>query len=175
MTNPRRAGARAMRGFTLVEISATLAVAATLATVALPSFGPMVERRQVEGATSQLVADLHFLRMQAVTRNRPLRISFGHHADGSSCYVLHADAPAQQDCTTEAEPIKTVRLAATSRLRLEANVASIVYDPGYGTSTPAGTLKMSAAGGTALHGVVNMMGRVRVCAPGGGFAGYRAC
>lgn len=171
------------RGFTLIETSAALAIAATLAAVALPGFGPMVERRKVEGTAAQLASDLQFLRSEAVARNRPLRIRFEPQADGGSCYMLQvertsecscADA-AQGRCEAEATPIKAVLLPASGRLRIEANVQSIVYDPAYGTSTPAATLRVQGPGGTTLHQVVNMMGRVRTCAPNGDFAGYRAC
>jgi type IV fimbrial biogenesis protein FimT len=171
------------RGFTLIESSAALAIAATLATVALPSFGPMVARRKVEGTTAQLASDLQFLRSEAVARNRPLRIRFEPQPDGGSCYALQversndcgcADA-ARGLCATAAAPIKAVLLPASGRLRVEANVQAIVYDPAYGTSTPAATLRIEGDGGTALHHVVNMMGRVRTCSPNGDFAGYRAC
>jgi type IV fimbrial biogenesis protein FimT len=172
-----------VRGFTLIETSAALAVAATLATIALPSFGPMVERRKVESAAAQLAGDLQFLRSEAVARNRPLRIRFEPQPDGGSCYALQverradcacADA-ARGRCEGEAATIKAVLLPTSGRVRIEANVQAIVYDPAYGTSTPAATLRVHGSGGTTLHQVVNMMGRVRTCAPNGDFAGYRAC
>lgn len=171
------------RGFSLIESTAALAVAATLATAALPSFGPMVERRKVEGIAAQLAGDLQFLRSEAVARNRPLRIRFEPQADGGSCYALQVDRgdgcrcvdAAQGRCAPELAPIKAVLLPLSGHVRIDANVAAIVYDPAYGTSTPAATLRVHGAGGAALHQVVNMMGRVRTCAPNGDFAGFRGC
>lgn len=182
MPIPARPASRP-RGFSLIETSAALAVAATLAALALPSFGPMVERRKVEGIAAQLAGDLQFLRSEAVARNRPLRIRFEPQPDGGSCYALQVDRAdacrcadaALGRCEPSAAPIKAVLLPASGRVRIEANVAAIVYDPTYGTSTPAATLRVQGDGGTALHQVVNMMGRVRTCAPNGDFAGFRTC
>jgi type IV fimbrial biogenesis protein FimT len=61
---------------------------------------------------------------------------------------------------------------------VQANVASILFDPLHGTSTPTGTLRVVADSGRAVHHVVNIMGRVRTCSPAGAapvVAGYRVC
>jgi len=171
------------RGFTLIESCAALAIAAVLATAAVPNFGPMIERRKVEGVAAQLAGDLQFLRSEAVARNRPLRVRFERQADGGSCYALQVDRSSECSCVdaalgrcaADAAPIKAVLLPAAGAVQIAANVAAIVYDPAYGTSTPAATLNVLGRGGTALNQVVNMMGRVRTCAPNGDFAGYRAC
>ena len=54
----------------------------------------------------------------------------------------------------------------------------MLFDPLHGTSTPAGTLKITGASGRAVQHVVNVMGRVRTCSPQGAapaLAGYRVC
>ena len=58
---------------------------------------------------------------------------------------------------------------------VQANVASILFDPVHGTSTPAGTVRVIGSTGRELRHVVNVMGRVRTCSPQGGVSGYRAC
>ena len=66
-------------------------------------------------------------------------------------------------------------LPAGERVRVTANVGSIAFDPLHGTSTPTGTLRLVDARGRAVHHIVNVMGRVRSCTPGGAVNGYRPC
>ena len=168
-------------GFTLIETSATVSILATLAALAMPGFEQLLQRRHVEGTAAELAADLQFLRSEAVARNRPLRASFMALAGGASCYVLHSGRSADCSCTAsgacsnDAEVIKTVVLPAQGRAQVQSNVSTIVYDPAYGTSTPAATLRVIGRDGHAIHHVVNIMGRVRSCSPDGAYAGLRRC
>jgi len=170
------------RGITLIEACVTLAVATIVATGAAPSMQQLLEARRFDGTASQLASDLQFTRISAVARNQRVRFSLQTDATGS-CYVIHtgsADAcrcgesgPAV--CTSGASEIKTIRLPAADRVLVQANVASILFDPVHGTSTPAGTLRVIGNNGRELRHVVNVMGRVRTCSPQGNVAGYRAC
>jgi type IV fimbrial biogenesis protein FimT len=90
-----------------------------------------------------------------------------------TCWVVHTGAAAQcrcddappAVCTGGAREIKTVILGAVDRVSVQANVASIAFDPMHGTSTPTGTLRLIDRRGRAVHHVVNVMGRVRSCTP----------
>ncbi len=176
---------RRSRGFTLIEAGVALAVAAIALSTAAPGFQGFIEKQRLDGVAAQLATDIQFIRSEAVLRNSALRLSF-HAESWGSCYVLHsglakdcscsADGPAQ--CSGEARQIKTVVLPARQRVKLQANVASILFDPLHGTSTPTGTLKVIGDSGRAVHHVVNIMGRVRSCSPQGvapALAGYRVC
>jgi type IV fimbrial biogenesis protein FimT len=170
------------RGITLIEACVTLAVATIVATGAAPSMQQLLDARRFDGAASQLASDLQFTRTSAVARNQRLRFSLKTDATGS-CYVIHtgaADAcrcgesgPAV--CSSGANEIKTLRLPASDRVFLQANVASILFDPMHGTSTPTGTLRVIGGSGRELRHIVNVMGRVRTCSPQGNVGGYRAC
>jgi type IV fimbrial biogenesis protein FimT len=172
-------------GFTLVEAAITVAIAAVTLSAAVPNFGSFVETRRLNGVAAQLATDIQFIRSEAVLRNSALRLSL-HEDSAGSCYVLHSglarecscvgDGPAQ--CSGDAREIKTVVLPARDRIRVQGNVASILFDPLHGTSTPAGTLKIVADSGRAVHHVVNIMGRVRTCSPLGAapaVPGFRLC
>jgi len=173
------------RGFTLVEAAIVVAVAAITLSAAAPGFQGLIEKRRLDGVAAQLATDIQFIRSEAVLHNSALRLSF-HTDTWGSCYVLHsglakdcscgADGAAQ--CSNGARQIKTVVLPAHQQVRLQANVASILFDPMHGTSTPTGTLKVVGAGGRAVHHVVNIMGRVRTCSPNvaaPALHGYRVC
>ena len=170
------------KGITLVEVCVTLAVATIVATGAAPSMQQLLDARRFDGIASQLASDLQFTRINAVARNQSLRFSLPADAAGS-CYVIHtgsadacscgASGPAA--CSAGASEIRTVRLPAADRVLVQANVASILFDPVHGTSTPTGTLRVIGPNGRELRHVVNVMGRVRSCSPQGNVGGYRAC
>lgn len=173
------------RGLTLIELSTTLSIVAVTATTAIGGFGEVIQKRRTEGLAAELASDLQFVRTEAVMRNQGVRISFGSDAAGARCYVIHTgpadscdclggDASAPAVCEAGATEIKTVRLAATSRTQVQANVASMLYSP-TGTVSPTATLQVRGADGRQLNQVVNVMGRVRTCAVGGGWSGYRPC
>ena len=169
------------RGITLVEACVTLAVTTIVATGAAPSMQQLLDARRFDGAASQVASDLQFTRTAAVARNQRVRFSLQTDATGS-CYVIHtggADACRCGDsgpavCDSGASEIRTVRLPASDRVTVQTNVASILFDPVHGTSTPAGTVRVLGSGRELRH-IVNVMGRVRSCSAQGSVAGFRAC
>lgn len=169
------------QGVTLIECCVVLAIVGTLSSIAVPGMQSALESRRLSGAAAQLATDIHFVRTEAVARNRSVRLSF--HASGtSSCYVAHTGAAAECSCSGAAavcgpgaEQIKTVHLSPAEGVTLQANVASMVFDPLHGTTTPTGTLRVTAPSGRTVQHVVNLMGRVRSCSPSGAVPGYRAC
>lgn len=183
-THPSQAacGPRRQRGITLVEACVVVAITAVLASTAAPSFRGLIDTRRLERAATALATDIQFVRTEAVARNQPLRLSLHAMAQGG-CYVIHTGAaalctcqpagPAQ--CIGGAQEVRTVLLPGTDRVRLQANVGSLLFDPLHGTSTPTGTLRLLGTEARAVHHVVNVMGRVRSCSPLAAMPGYRAC
>ena len=170
------------RGFTLIEACMVLAVSTVLATTAAPSMQEMIAARRLENAATQLATDIQLIRTAAVARNQALRLSFVPRA-GGSCYVIHTGGAGQCDCSGNgpavcqggAREIKTVLVADAEQVSVAANVASIVFDPMHGTSTPTGTLRVVGTNGHEVRHVINVMGRVRSCSPAPTVPGYRAC
>jgi type IV fimbrial biogenesis protein FimT len=170
------------RGVTLVETMIVVAVSAVVLGTAAPSFRQMSARHQVEGPAIELASDLLFARSEAISRNESVRVSFQSPAAGA-CYVLHTgdagdcvcggSGPAL--CSNGAREIKTVLLPAGRPVSVQSNVASMLFHPVRGTTTPAGTVKVLGANGYAIHHVVNLMGRVRSCAPAANMPGYKPC
>ncbi|HKX40674.1 MAG TPA: GspH/FimT family pseudopilin [Burkholderiaceae bacterium] len=171
------------RGITLIEACVTLAVVTTVAASAAPGMRSLIAARRLDGTASQLGRDLQFARGTAIARNQRVRFSLHGTPDGS-CYVVHTggadececgrgDGPAV--CHGDARELRTVRLSGTDRVAMHSNVASILFDPLHGTSTPTGTLRLVGADGREVRQIVNVMGRVRACSPQGSVPGYRAC
>ena len=173
------------RGVTLIETGIVTAISAIVMSTVAPSFQSFLDTRRVDGVATALLTDIQFTRQEAVLRNQPVRLSFHTEAWGN-CYVVHTGARADcrcnasgpATCAAPSQQIKTVALAGSDAVGVQANVNSILFDPLHGTSTPTGRLKVVSHSGRAVHHVVNVMGRVRSCSPTGAVPavpGYRAC
>lgn len=63
------------RGFTLVELMVTLAVAAILMAMAVPSFTEMTKNNRLTTQTNQLVTALNLARSEAITRRVTMNVA----------------------------------------------------------------------------------------------------
>jgi type IV fimbrial biogenesis protein FimT len=170
---------RRQRGLTLVESAIALAVTAIVAGLAAPSFQQARERRHVEGIAAQMETDFAYTRSLAVAHNRTLRVNFA----SPRCYVVHTGssttctcaADGTASCSSGAEVLRVMQLAPSTPVTIQSNSTSMAFDAMKGTVTPTATVKVIAASGTTLHNVINLMGRVRSCAPAPGLPGHAAC
>jgi len=71
------------RGFTLLELLMTMAIASIVLTVGIPSFTQTIENNQRITLVNQLLHTLNVARSQAITRGLP--ISACKSADGATC------------------------------------------------------------------------------------------
>jgi len=69
--------------FTLIELMLTLAVAAVVLTLGVPSFGRIVENNQLATNVNFLVQSMTMARSEAVKRNK--RVSICDSADATNC------------------------------------------------------------------------------------------
>lgn len=169
-------------GWTLVETLVCAALAALLLGVSVPSFDGFLQRRRIDGLSAQLISDLQFLRSSAVARNTPLRLRLQNHS-GGSCYLIHSGArdgcSCQLDgsplCRNGAELLRLVFLPADSRLQMQGNIDSLLVDPRQGTFSPTGRIELLGDSVSSLRHLISRLGRVRLCAPDGGWPGVSTC
>ena len=170
------------RGVTLIESLIVTAITAITTGIALPSFEQARERRHLEGAAAQVRNDLQFARSLAVARNETLRLSFVNGPD-STCYVIHSGAAANCECAADGsavctgnpEVLRVARLDENSPVSIRSNSRSIAFDAVKGTISPTATVQVQARSGSAIHQIVNVMGRVRTCSPAPALPGFRPC
>jgi type IV fimbrial biogenesis protein FimT len=74
---------RVERGFSLIELLVTVAVAALLLAAGAPSFRQMIQNSRITSQANELLTAIHFARSEALKRARPVSICGS--ADGSAC------------------------------------------------------------------------------------------
>lgn len=76
-------------GFTLIELMVTIAIAAILLTVGVPSFVSTVQNNRMVASLNDLVTDLNLARSEAVTRG--VRVTACRSSDGQTCNTGNGD------------------------------------------------------------------------------------
>jgi type IV fimbrial biogenesis protein FimT len=71
------------RGFTLMELMATLGVAAILMAIAIPNFMSTLPSLRLNDAARQIATDLQQIRMKAISQNIPYQMALS-----STTYIL---------------------------------------------------------------------------------------
>lgn len=166
-------------GFSAIELMVVVAVVAILATVAAPSFTELIGKQRLKGAASVLYGDLQYARSEAVQRNTTVTVTFDTSAT-PWCYIIHTGSTcacgASGSCTGSAVNLKNVSGADSSgvTMALSTGVTEIPFEPRQGTATP-GTITFTGINSLQIQNQVNLLGRVRLCSPGGAVSGYPSC
>jgi prepilin-type N-terminal cleavage/methylation domain-containing protein len=170
------------RGFTLVELMVTIAIAVILLSVAVPSFRGYFAKKKVEGTIAELVTDIQFARSEAVSRNVNMRMTFG-----SNCYVIHVwNAAASCTSAPSSTVLRTVVVDDTTSVVLSTlnSLTYIEFDSVRGLATSDSTVttlaSVSVKTGPSISSPVQLratmtpFGRVQVCTTNS-TAGYATC
>ncbi len=177
---PWRGGrlARARRGFGLLEVLVVMVLVMVASATLWPPLRDALEMRRLKAASSHWSALIQSARHWAFTLNRPVRLEF--QAGTAPCLVLHTGARgacsgcAGSPCSSGAQRLGTTP-PLPHALAASASSTSLVWSPTDRTVTPTGTLRLELPDGRALHHVVNLVGRLRVCSPGGMVQGVSTC
>ena len=130
---------RATRGFSLLELLVTIAVAAILLAVAIPSYRSVVQRNAMAATVNDLVGDLNYARSQAVTRGQDVFVCSSNNQlncnggkDWSTGWVIYAAVDPSENSPT---PTKD------NRLRVHGPVGA-----GFQISAGGGSLSFNSSG-----------------------------
>ena len=146
------------RGFTMIELMVTLAIAAVLLTLVAPSFTDQLARRRLEGAATELSTDLQFTRSLAVS------------SSASAALTTNAGGTGY-----EITPGPSKRVALDAQLSVTPNL-TVSYDSLRAMAAASSVMTLSSSKTTGqLQVSVSPMGRVSMCSPSGSLKGYTAC
>jgi len=147
---------RCMRGFTLVELMATVAILAVLVLVTIPPVMRAVQRREGANAAQAIVDLLDFTKVQAAQRNRAYQVSWALDPTGNGggingvIQVFEGDSSA---CTTfSSTPARVLDLSMYQTVHLQAvqpaDLTSVCVKPDGRVLTMSGTPVPAATGDT---------------------------
>lgn len=119
------------RGFTLVELMVTVAVAAILLTIAVPSFKGVIDRSNLSAAHNSLLSALHYARGEAVNRGTAVNVkSQGGWGQGWEVLVTDAAGAATVLRTYPAVSAKySIEPDPAGLLELAFNTQGALKDP----------------------------------------------
>jgi len=134
------------KGLTLMELMATLGVAAILMAIAIPNFMSTLPGLRLNDAARQVATDLQQLRMKAIAQNLPYQITFS-----TNTYVLQK---CSGSCTNESGNIvlpQGITITATAAPQFQPR----------GTVAAATTIRLSN-GASNKWVCVRTVGRVNI-------------
>jgi type IV fimbrial biogenesis protein FimT len=122
-----------IRGFTLIELMMTLAVAAVILTLGVPSYQSFVRNARLIEQTNAIVVDLQFARSEALKRRQPVMLcrsadptagtpSCGGSAnDWSSGWLVFVDANADGSYSPADDTLLRAKSVTLDTVKIKAN------------------------------------------------------
>lgn len=158
---------RGQGGFTLIELMVTLAVAAIVVAMAVPSFQSVLNGSRLAGATNEMITSLQLARAEAIRRNARAGVCMSadtNAGEGADCatasvdgWITFVDANDDGDFDTGTDTL----------LRTTLLDGPLTYglSPGIGANTvmfrPDGLARDEDGGGGAGTGLLD--GTIRFC------------
>jgi Tfp pilus assembly protein FimT len=173
---------RNSRGFTLIELCASVGICAALIGQAVPAMGQLRQEQKLRVSAETLASDLRLARSEAARLSDSVyfRVS-GRGAN--ACYVMYVGARNDCDCaggravcqSSSSQVIKAEWLPTTQPVRISANAETLEFQHRQGLVTQTGSFDLSLNGGATIRQVVAITGRVRSCYVGTKVSGMPRC
>jgi type IV fimbrial biogenesis protein FimT len=194
------AARRTGTGLTLIELMVVIVVVGVLALVAVPSVRDLILMQRLRSINAQLVTDLQFARSEAVRRGEVLRVVFREDA-GRTCYALFTSPGngIRCDClngagsacalaagAVEVRTVVVQRSLGVTLLPGSGEAGAFGFQPSTGGLIPLlsdllinpptqASLEARIDDARRLRTVVNLAGRLTVCAPNAAAMQVPAC
>lgn len=144
-------------GFTLIELMITIAIAAILLTIAIPSFQGLINDNRITTQTNELVTDLMVAKSEAIRRSVRVAICIRDTA-GTACntggawgdgWILFADSDADGTVDTGETLLKVHEALPTGVTIAGAGFGTtgiVTYTPSGSTTSSVGTFTLCKTG-----------------------------
>ena len=138
------------RGFTLIEVIATIIIMGIVFAIASSTWFGVVESRRVDSATNQMVSELHFAHNSSTNRLEDWKIDL----QANSRDYLIGPCPDPDVCVAPLPPTSGRSLEEGTEVRPSGGgmVEEVVFEPnGDAQITGAGRIRIAAADGSPCH------------------------
>ena len=163
------------RGFTLLELLVTIAVAAILVAVAFPSYRGVVDRNTIAARVNDLVGDLNYARSQAVTRGRSVHLCKSDDqetcassaSDWSQGWIVYvSDLDSESDPEPTPDNLLRVHRMSSYTVQIDSKgsrfAQEVWFDAnGFATGHNGTLVIKNTSGSRETHIVVSNSGRIR--------------
>lgn len=165
-------------GFTLVELMVTVAIVALLASLAIPSFAPAIQKQRLKNAAQELQGQLYLAKAEAIKTGQ--RVYLSAQAGQAACYGFKVGAPC--DCTsTDAESACSLLQVTPEAghgvaLALSSFSENAYIDPVRGAVQGAGRIQWKNSHGLTIDVGATRIGRIFACTPSANsISGFQGC
>jgi type IV fimbrial biogenesis protein FimT len=171
-----RAGTRAPRGVTLIELVIAMAISGVLLGLGVPAYQDWIAARQLDNHARRLADALTLARTEAIRHN--LRVNVCKSADGRHCtgrggwdagFLMHVDEDADGDVDPGEEPLRReprapdgITIAANAPLDDYVSFTALGHARQLTGALQMGTFTVCKSGREAVLVVLAHSGRVRV-------------
>lgn len=136
------------RGFTLIELMATIALLGLILTIAVPTTTPFYRTYQLSHAKELLIHLIHRCRMRAIRDYGTTGIYFDVANEKATCYIESGANPGYQPAADES--VQTINYKDSGRFKGGINIVSTTFTnntvtfSGSGTASESGTVTLRA-------------------------------
>ncbi len=147
------------KGFTIIELMIVVIIVAILASMAVPGFQSMIERRRLIGAAEAVYSDLQFAKSEALKKG----VNVNGKIEGSGIDWCFKVAGVTSACGSSFPGVSTT------------STFSVTFNHVRGTAF--GDSVLFSLGANQIKVSVSTIGRIMICVPSGvpKVGGYRSC
>lgn len=168
-----------MAGLALVEVMVVLVISAVVVSNMIPAFTDLIERHRLKAATENLYSDLQLARVEAIKRNKQMRVNFLT-SDGGATWCYGVREQSACDCNADSGSSlchidnvkKVVRSTDFPNVRLKTSISSpgdrFAFESVRGITSSTFGKVILTTGGLETRVIVSRLARVRYCSPAGG-------
>lgn len=158
-----------IHGFTLIELMVTLAIAAILLTMGVPSFVTLIKDNRLTAQVNEFVASVNYARSEAIKRGLSIRVCSS--SNGASCnggtnwaqgWIVWIDLNGNGNFNNgNAESLQRIEGISTSGMTFTSGQSEYIFGP-RGTSNVIGTFTLcdDRTGENGKQISIGLVGRV---------------
>lgn len=164
------------RGFTLLELLITVIVLTTLLMSAVPSFSYLIEQQKVKRLSGDLEGFLIQAKSESVLQNKSLKIFYIKEPNDWILSLNPEDSTLTTISEAKSSSITYLHSKSYPQLVLSSKMSSLVLNPVRSTPhMPASFFLYKDRNKKIKLLIHHITGRIRICAQGEEYYGYKKC